>query len=716
MTQEAMDAFGLDIARRVDALCDAFEHARRRGDKTGLERWLAQAGDLASHALAELARIDLECRLAAGEAARVEDYLARFHVLQQDVPALFGLAEAEYRHRKPREPGLSAEDYRSRFPALAGHPMWESGPSTVQGVQPQSAQATHSAPSLPVPGDSESTVESLDFLDPAEAAGELGRLDGYPVLGILGKGGMGMVLLAQDPRLRRQVAIKVMLPQTACLPDAKERFLREARATAEVEHERVITIHHVGEVRGQPYLVMPLLRGESLRNRLDREPVLPVAEVLRLGRQIAEGLAAAHARGLIHRDVKPANIWLEAASDGVSGPPRVKLLDFGLVRPLPVTESSHQSELTQTGMVLGTQAYMSPQQAVGQSIDGRSDLFSLGVVLYEMCAGQRPPAGVKRLQASAAAPLDVRTVNPAVDAGLAALLQRLLAVSAEDRPASAAVVVEELRRLEAGASDPQDKITAAWPIGRPLRPVRWRVAAFAVVVLSTLAGLSVWLAVRARTSSEQTAPSGRIAIGAHGKVSFKGDITALLTSKAEGKYNLPLSNSEALPARVGYQWRLESWVEPAAYLYVLAIDENGTSAPWYPWQPGKWGTRPNVESPVRSLSLPTDPKNGWEILGPNAGMNALVMLARETPLDLTDDALKAMLAGVRAQRPSPSQHAAIWLENGQEVRDEPDRKRTFGTEEKALDSPIARMQAMIRDKLQPHADYTRAVMFAKAGN
>src|SRR5262249_11914335 len=183
----------------------------------------------------------------------------------------------------------------------------------------------------------------------------------------------------------------------AASPANRQRFLREARAAAKIEHDHIVSIYQVGEDRGVPFLAMPLLQGESLNERLQREPRLLIAEVLRISRETAAGLAAAHERGLIHRDIKPANLWLEAPSPPPLAPGgergrgeggRVKLLDFGLARS--AAESSH---LTATGAILGTPAYMSPEQASGKVVDGRTDLFSLGCVMYRLTTGELPFKG-----------------------------------------------------------------------------------------------------------------------------------------------------------------------------------------------------------------------------------------------------------------------------------------------------------------------------------
>lgn len=196
-----------------------------------------------------------------------------------------------------------------------------------------------------------------------------------------------MVFLAEDPKLQRTVALKVMLPAVAVNATAMERFLREARATADIEHDHIVTIHQVDEDRGMPFLAMQLLKGMSLEDYLKKaqetKKPITIGQILKLGREIAKGLAVAHEHGLIHRVIKPANVWLDATAGG-----RVKILDFGLARP-----AAADSTITQSGMIVGTPAYMAPEQATGQPLDGRADLFSLGVVLYRLCSGRLPWKG-----------------------------------------------------------------------------------------------------------------------------------------------------------------------------------------------------------------------------------------------------------------------------------------------------------------------------------
>src|SRR5262249_13947770 len=228
------------------------------------------------------------------------------------------------------------------------------------------------------PAEPEAPSEPLAFLEPSQKPGSLGRLGHYEVLEVIGKGGMGIVLRAFDEKLHRVVAIKVLAPELAGNGPARQRFVRQARAAAAVTQENVIAIHAVEDGGPIPYLIMQFIEGCTLQQKLDRTGPLPLKEILRLGVQVADGLAAAHRHGLVHRDIKPANILLENSIE------RVKITDFGLAR------AADDATLTTSGVVAGTPAYMSPEQASGEHVDHRSALFSLGSVLYALCAGHPP--------------------------------------------------------------------------------------------------------------------------------------------------------------------------------------------------------------------------------------------------------------------------------------------------------------------------------------
>lgn len=298
------------------------------------------------------------------------------------------------------------------------------------------------------PAKSRRIDEPLDFslrfgpLAPGETG--LGRLGHYVVKRLLGQGGMGCVLLAEDTRLSREVAIKIMNSSGANNQKQKAKFLQEARAVAAIHNDHVVEIHHVDQDRGMPFFVMPFLQGETLYTRLRREKTLLYADVLRIGREIALGLAAAHGgkRKLIHRDVKPLNIWLEAGHD------RVKLLDFGLAIDLNSVLS-----LTHRDALKGTAPYMSPEQArCDDDLDERTDLFSLGAVLYEMSTGQmafnrRGLANtLNAVIGEQPTPPDQLVFDLPVE--FSQLVMRLLSKDPAGRPESAVAVAAELQDLQ----------------------------------------------------------------------------------------------------------------------------------------------------------------------------------------------------------------------------------------------------------------------------
>jgi serine/threonine protein kinase/Leucine-rich repeat (LRR) protein len=304
--------------------------------------------------------------------------------------------------------------------------------------------------------------DDLSFLEPSTRPDSLGRIGHYEVLQVLGKGGFGIVFRAFDDVLQRVVAIKVMAPQLAATSPARRRFLREARTSAGVRHENVVQVYEVGE-QPLPHLAMEFIPGETLQQRLDRTGPLDVQETLRIGRQIAEGLAAAHATDLIHRDIKPGNVLLEG------GQQKVKITDFGLAR------AADDASMTQSGTIAGTPMYMAPEQALGHPLDQRADLFSLGSVLYQMVAG-RPPfragntvAVLKRVAEDT--PRNIREVIPETPQWLCDIIAKLHAKKPEERFQSAREVADVLADCEMQLAAHQKlQDYARIPVSRPAAP------------------------------------------------------------------------------------------------------------------------------------------------------------------------------------------------------------------------------------------------------
>ncbi|MEL6108195.1 MAG: serine/threonine-protein kinase [Planctomycetota bacterium] len=252
---------------------------------------------------------------------------------------------------------------------------------------------------------------------------------------LIGEGGMGFVFEAVDTRLKRPVALKLVKPDASTGASGYQRFLREARLMASIQHENMVTIFDVGHVGDFPFLAMELLEGETLESRLTRERRVPPATVTGIVRQICRGLRAAHREGIVHRDIKPSNLWLQAPDD------TVKILDFGLARDT-------SSALTQAGSLLGTPKYLSPEQARGEPVDVRTDLYSLGVTAYRMLSGQLPfdePTTTQQLSAIVAKrPKSIGTLCPGLPDELIHVIDGLLAKEPEDRPADAESVIRLL--------------------------------------------------------------------------------------------------------------------------------------------------------------------------------------------------------------------------------------------------------------------------------
>src|SRR5581483_5417875 len=385
-------------------------------------------------------------------------------------------------------------------------------------VNPPTADGDVTTESHPNPTGNEEKWARL--LQPPLEDGEIGWLSPYRVLKVLGTGGMGRVYLAEDKQLQRKVALKVMNPFLIDQLSSRERFLREARAAAALKDDHIVTIYQVGQIDNVPYLALELLEGESLEGRLSRDELLPFREVLRIGRQVAEGLAVAHAQGLIHRDIKPANLWLEkdsrpssVAELDLSRPAtfkRVKILDFGLARV------GGGGQLTGTGQVIGTPRYMAPEQARGGAVDARSDLFSLGCVLYRMASGMEPFTGDSVMAVLTALavedPRPLHDLNPTLPAPFVHLVERLLQKKPENRPESAEKVAAALYALgdvETTSQErqrPEDvrtsallqKITQPLPPGQGKVPVgkktwpAWALPAAAGALLTLFAGLFLW--------------------------------------------------------------------------------------------------------------------------------------------------------------------------------------------------------------------------------
>jgi serine/threonine protein kinase len=335
------------------------------------------------------------------------------------------------------------------------------------------------------------TLLDLRFLEPPAHPEFLGRIGRYDIESVLGRGGMGIVLRGFDTELQRAVAIKVLAPEWTASDAARRRFAREAQAAASVAHESVVPIYNVGADASPPYIVMRYIPGVTLQQMVDHQGPLPAPLILRITSQLAHGLAAAHARSLVHRDVKPANVLVGENTD------RVWLSDFGLAR------AADEARLTRTGTIAGTPHYMSPEQARGEPLDGRSDWFSLGCLIYFMSTGVPPfdaPSTLAILQQTISAkPKPLAKLRPDLPEALVDLVNHLLAKRPDKRPADLVAVDGALRLADLQISGRQGIMNR--------KAIRRLAAGISLVVLLVLGAWSTstyWVAEPDRSGQEET--------------------------------------------------------------------------------------------------------------------------------------------------------------------------------------------------------------------
>jgi serine/threonine protein kinase len=371
------------------------------------------------------------------------------------------------------------------------------GLSPNDGLSPTVAydskdDATAKVPEKEKSATKQDEIVDLSVLGQSPKKEALGRMGKYDILEIVGHGGMGVVFRAFDEQLRRTVAIKVLTRALANNATARRRFIREARAAAAINHLNVVTIHSVEEHESLPFLVMEFIRGDSLRDHLRKVGPAEPTDIVRIAAQIASGLAAAHAQGVIHRDIKPGNVMLESGID------RVKITDFGLARV-----AVDNVDLTARERPVGTPAYMSPEQVTGRKVGSRTDLFSLGCVMYTMAQGKSPFRGESALQVANKVcdyhPPRLSQCNEQMPQFLSEIVDRLLQKEPENRFQSSDEVVEVLQRhLAAINLSRSDELTVTLHNQPSYSPRRRKFKWLAPLVLAVAvaAGLGIWLATR----------------------------------------------------------------------------------------------------------------------------------------------------------------------------------------------------------------------------
>jgi serine/threonine protein kinase len=555
----------------------------------------------------------------------------------------------------------------------------------------------------------------------------LACLGDYRLGKVLGQGGMGIVYEAEDSWLRRMSALKLMKPEYLPMECARQRFLREARAMAALKSDHVVTVYQVGEVDGIPFVAMELLAGEPLDARLQRVGCLPWAQAARIGWEIADGLAAAHASGLIHRDIKPSNLWLETTIGSGDAPvgERVKILDFGLARVADTGEP-----LTQSGAVLGTPAYMAPEQASGQPVDARADLFSLGCVLYHLTAGRQPFDGHSAMailsKVMTAEPTPLSELCPSLPPALTRLIELLLSKDPDRRPASAREVAAALQAIAGGATP------------APLTPLVHHPADLAVTLLAAppsgtdvLTGPTVPGTGRHKVVLAMLASVLALGLAAGGwfvgsrllqpplRQPLRGELIVRVWTDDRSKAGRQIGlDPQAVPVREDEKLHLEAKLNQPAYIYMLWIDGKGTVTGLYPWADEELDWKditvpPPPQKPKATAHNPRKLTMGWEVDG-TVGLDTILLLARNTPLP-AEVRLTDVFGKVPPAPLGPRGEVVVrCLAQGEPVIDDKlhsDQNRRPKAQADLIDNQLL----LLMDRLKDHFELIRAVQFAHVG-
>jgi serine/threonine protein kinase len=544
-------------------------------------------------------------------------------------------------------------------------------------------------------------------------------VQGYEINHLLAAGGMGEVYRARQIGLDREVALKVIRPDKLS-PNLRARFQTEARAVAQLDHPNIVHVYEVGECEPAeggapvPFLALEFVPGGTLEARAGEKPLAWV-EAARLVWILARAMAHAHARGIVHRDLKPDNVLvgppseeasLNATIDGVAWRPRIT--DFGLAR-----QEGAGATMTLPGSVLGTPAYMAPEQAEGLAAGPPADVYALGAILYRLLSGHPvfQSASLTELlyQVCHTPPRSLREQVPDVPPVLEALCLRCLSKKAEDRPTAAELAEQLAPFTTAGPLT----TTVEYPVPRPgglaalLRHRRLAIALGLLVCLAIVGGgLLGWRLLSAPKPVVEPEPVAPL----------KGYLDAMMTRPKDPiRQGLRMNDPGARPMRPGDEVRVLIDLNRPAYAYLIWVDTDGKVTPMYPWIDGDWKRRSPEEKAAKFRLPQLNGRWGHWPMGPGkAGLETMVVLCRDEPLPEEVDVGQMLGEFGRQSLAGQLPGAVAWFENGVTVTDEPQRAPLTKAVEGG--NPLERVNREIQRRVKGHFSYTRAITYVNEGD